>query len=425
MNRKQTIAKTFLGLLCPVLLLFAGCDEFRLDMLDKTKGEPEIDTVDGNVVIANTKFGFNLFDEIRKTEQDQNIFISPFSISVALAMTLNGAADETEQGMTRALQLQGLDTEAINTNYAQLLQGLQAPNPKVTLTIANSLWAHNGDQDFAFWPDFLQRNTEFFNAEIIELDLRDPGTPAQINQWANTQTRGKIKKIIDKIDQETGILLLNAIYFKGEWKTAFDPSGTQDDTFYLTTGEEKSVPMMRRLGSYPYYSGTNFQAISLPYGDGQIGMYIFLPSRESDLNTFLDNLDVESWENWVSQLYRHKVFVQIPKFNLDYAAKLNAPLKSLGMETAFNRERADFSRMVYSPTRKPLLTWIQRVGQKAIVEVNEEGTVAAAVTSVKVGVTVTSAPPPPPKFIADRPFFFAIRDNETKTVLFMGIVVEP
>ena len=425
MNRKQTTTTTFLGFFCSVFLLFAGCDEMLLDIFGKKEAELEIDFVETNVVTANTQFGFNLFDEIRKTEQDKNIFISPFSISIALAMTLSGAAGETEQGMIRALQLQGLDTEAINTNYAQLLQGLQTPNPKVTLTIANSLWAHNRDQDFAFWPDFLQRNTEFFNAEIIELDLRDPETPAQINQWAKTQTRGKIKKVIDKIDRDTGILLLNAIYFKGEWKTAFDPSRTQDDPFYLTTGEEKSVPMMQGLGSYPYYSGTNFQAISLPYGDGQIGMYIFLPSRESDLNILLDNLDVESWENWVSQLHRQKVFVQIPKFNLGYMAKLNAPLQSLGMETAFNKSRANFSQMVYSPTRKPLLTWIQRVGQQAIVEVNEEGTVAVAVTTVEVGVVSTSVPPPPPEFIADRPFFFAIRDNETKTVLFMGIVVEP
>ena len=151
-------------------------------------------------------------------------------------------------------------------------------------------------------------------------------------------------------------------------------------------------------------------------------MYIFLPSRESDLNTLLDNLDVESWENWVSQLHRQEVFVQIPKFNLDYAAKLNVPLKALGMETAFKKYRAKFSRMVYSPTGKPLLTWIQRVDQKTLLEVNEEGTVAAAVTSGGVGVEPVSAPP---DFIADRPFFFAIRDNQTGTVLFMGVVMDP
>ena len=271
MNRKQSVTTLSLGLMGMMLLMFAGCDRFDLGMVDNNRDE--LDAVDPNLVSANTMFGFKLLNELRKTDQDKNTLLSPFSISVALAMMLNGAADETEQGMIRALQLQGLDAEAINTNYAQLLQRLQEPNPKVTLTIANSLWAHNADQDFAFWPDFLRRNTEFFNAEIAALDLHDPGTPAQINQWVNTQTRGKIKKIISgAIDRETGILLLNAIYFKGEWKTAFDPSRTQDAPFYLATGEEKRVPMMRRSGHYPYYRGTKFQAISLPYGDGQIGM---------------------------------------------------------------------------------------------------------------------------------------------------------
>ena len=425
MNRKQTIARTFLGLMCLVLLMFTGCDEFSSTLRDTMQGEPKVEPVDSSVVTANTRFGFNLFNEIRKTERDKNIFISPFSISVALAMTLNGAADETEQAMTNTLQLQDLDSELINAGYAQLLQELQVPSPKVTLTIANSLWAHNADQDFVFLPDFLQRNTQFFNAEITELDLQDPGTPVQINQWADTHTKGKIKKIIDKIDRKTGLLLLNAIYFKGEWKTAFDPSRTEDETFYLATGEEKSIPMMRRVRNYLYYHGENFQAVSLPYGDGRIGMYIFLPARESNLNTFLDDLNAESWKNWVSQLHGQEVFVQIPKFKLAHGTTLNNPLKLLGMEIAFDIDRANFSRMVYSPIRQPLSTWIQRVAQKAVVEVNEEGTVAVAVTGVVVGVTTIEAPPPPPKFIADRPFFFAIRDNQTKTVLFMGIVVDP
>lgn len=422
---KPTIARTSLCLMCFVFLMFTGCDEFSSTLRDTMQGEPKIAPVDSSLATANTRFGFNLFNEIRKTERDKNIFISPFSVSVALAMTLNGAAGETEQAMTHTLQLQNLDSELINAGYAQLLQDLQVPSPKVTLTIANSLWAHNANQDFVFLPDFLQRNTQFFSAEITELDLQDPGTPAQINQWVDTHTKGKITKIIKGIDKETGLLLLNAIYFKGEWQTEFDPSRTEDETFYLATGEEKSIPMMRKVGSYPYYHGENFQVVSLPYGDGRISMYIFLPARESNLNTFLDDLNAESWENRVSQLHRRKVYIQIPKFDLAYDITLNNPLKSLGMEIAFDRKRADFRRMAYSPTDKPLLTWIQKVSQKAVVEVNEEGTVAAAVTGVAVGVAATSVPPPPPEFIADRPFFFAIRDNQTKTVLFMGIVGDP
>ena len=405
---------------CLGFLITSGCN--RDDTSNKRRDIGQINT---EVVDANTQFGFNLFNEIRKTENDNNIFISPFSVSVALVMTLNGASGETEQSMTDALQLQSIDTETINPSYAELQQVLQTSDPKVTLTIANSLWAHNANGDFTFYPEFLQQNKEFFNAKISELNLRDPNTPSQINQWIDSNTNGKIRKIIDKIDEETGLLLLNAIYFKGEWKTEFEPSRTQDDTFYLETGQEKSVPMMRRTDNYAYYQGVNFQVVSLPYGNGYMSMYIFLPSHESNLNTLLDDLNAESWENSVSQVVEQEVYVQIPKFELEYSIDLSDTLKELGMEIAFDKQQADFSRMAYSPTGQLLRQWIQKVTQKTYVKVNEEGTEAAAVTAVEVGVGIESVPAPPPEFIADRPFFYAIYDNDIKTVLFMGTVVDP
>ncbi|MDD9974985.1 MAG: serpin family protein [Candidatus Poribacteria bacterium] len=418
MNRKQRITKTLLGLLCPVLLLSVGCDDLSLDMFDNKETAPAIGSIDGSVVAANTQFGFNLFNDIRKTEQNKNIFISPFSISIALAMTLNGASGETEQAMTNALQLQGLDSEAINAGYAGLRHNLQTSDPKVILAIANSLWAR---QDVPFKQDFLQRNTQFFGAEVSTLDFTDPNTLTTINQWVNTNTNGKITKILDEINPDAVLFLINAIYFKGSWQTEFDPSHTRDGTFHLVTGGEKQVPMMTRTGDYPYYENyeEKFQAISLPYGDGRISMYIFLPHRESDLNTFLAGLNTENWENWISQFREQEVFLSMPKFKLEYEKTLNNPLQSLGMGIAFAPGGADFSRMADLQTLGRNL-YIGEVLHKSVVEVNEEGTEAAAVTSV--GVRVTSAPP---AFIADRPFFFAIRDNETKTVLFMGIVVDP
>ncbi len=420
MNKKQMTTKTFLGFLCSVLLLLAGCDEMRLDMFDNTEAKPEIGSIDTNVVTANTQFGFNLFDEIRKTEQDKNIFISPFSISVALAMTLNGAAGETEQAMTNTLQLQGLDSEAINVGYAGLRQTLLTADPKVTLAIANSLWARQG---IPFKPDFLQRNVQFFGAEISTLDFNDPSASKTINQWVDTNTNGKIQKIIDDtIDRNAVLFLINAIYFKGTWQREFDPSKTRNDSFYLANGDVKQVPMMRQQRRYPYYPGENFQAISLAYGDGQMHMYIFLPDRESDLNTFLENLNTERWENWVSQFREQDVSLVLPKFKLEYEKTLNTPLASLGMGPAFASNLADFSRMAPLEILGENL-YIGEVLHKTFVEVNEEGTEAAAVTSV--GVVATSVPPPPIPFTIDRPFFFAIRDNQTKTVLFMGVVVDP
>ena len=421
MDRKQTITKTFLGLFCSVLLLFAGCDEFRVDMFDKKEPQFEIGPTDGSVVTANTKFGFNLFNEIRKTEQGKNIFISPFSISVALAMTLNGAAGGTEQAMTDMLQLQGLNSESINVGYAGLHQTLSTSDPKVTLAIANSLWAR---QDVQFKQDFLQRNTQFFEAEISTLDFSKPSASRTINQWVSNNTRGKIQKIVDnEIDPSKVLFLINAIYFKGTWQREFNPLRTRDGTFYLSNGDEKQVPMMRQLRWYPYYRGEKFQAISLAYGAGQMSMYIFLPDRESDLNIFLENLNAESWKNWMSQFQEEDVSLVMPKFKLEYEKTLNDTLKVLGMDIAFDPALADFSRMAPLEILGENL-YIGEVVHKTFVEVNEEGTEAAAVTSVGVVATSAVAPPPIP-FIVDRPFFFAIRDNQTKTVLFMGVLMEP
>ena len=422
MNRKQTIEQTFLGLMCLVLLTLTGCDNLGSNLLDEMQDEPRVGPVDNSIISANTQFSFNLFNEIRKTEQDKNIFISPLSISIALAMTLNGAADDTEQAMVNTLQLQGLSSESINADYAELRQTLLTSDPKVTLTIANSLWA---GQNIMFKQDFLQRNTQFFDAEISTLDFDDPDASKTINKWVDTNTNGKIQKIVkDRIDPSTVLFLINAIYFKGTWQTEFDPSKTRDGAFYLATGGKKQVLMMSRTGVYPYYENReeNFQVVSLPYGDGRMGMYIFLPSRESDLNTFLENLNAESWENWISQLGEQEILLKVPKFKMEYEKGLNDTLKTLGMDIAFSAGRADFSRMASVETLGGNL-YIQSVLHKTFVEVNEEGTEAAAATSVAVGVT--SVQPPPPQFIADRPFFFAIRDNETKTLLFIGTIIEP
>ena len=418
MSKKQTNEKSFLCLMCLVSLIFAGCNNLGAIFHDAVQDDPETVSIDTNVVTANTQFGFDLFNDIRKTEQDKNIFISPLSISIALAMTLNGASGETEQAMANTLYLQGSDSESINAGYAGLRQALQVADPKVILTIVNLLWARQG---VPFKQDFLQRNSEYFGAEISTLNFMDPSTLKTINQWVNTNTNGKIQKILDEINPDTVLFLINAIHFKGTWQTEFEPSRTRDGAFYLATGVEKQVPMMTRTGDYSYYENheEKFQAISLPYGDGRMSMYIFLPYRESDLNTFLDGLNTENWENWISQFREREVFLSMPKFKLEYEKTLNNPLQSLGMGIAFAPGLADFSRMADLEVLGQNL-YIGEVLHKAIVEVNEEGTEAAAVTSV--GIRATSAPP---AFMANRPFFFAIRDNETKTVLFMGTVVDP
>ena len=405
--------------LCAIMLMICtGCErDTNIDTNIQDTKPPLEGSIEPGVVDANTKFGFDLFNEILNTEQDTNIFISPFSVSVALAMTLNGAAEMTEDAMTDTLQLQGNDSETINTSYALLLQALKTSDPKVTLAIANSLWA---DQHFTFNQDFLQRNTDYFGAEVSTLDFKDQNSVDTINQWVNTNTNGKIEKILEQIDANEILFLINAIYFKGAWQTKFDTEDTRDDTFHLVDGSQKQVPMMTRQDQYPFYYASDFTAISLPYGNGRISMYIFLPSENSSLDQFLENLNAENWQNWISEFREQRVWLQIPKYKFEYKINLNSVLNALGMGIAFDMEAANFSRMVPDDIIPTGNLFISRVDHKTYVEVNEEGTEAAAVTNI--GVAVTSLPP---QFIANRPFFFAIHDNETKTVLFMGTVVDP
>ncbi len=420
MINKHIFNKTLPCLVYLVLFLFVGCNNFVLDALRTTDDGVEIGPIDSNVPIGNTEFGFNLFNTIWETEQNQNIFISSFSVSTALAMTLNGASGETEQAMIDTLQLQGITTDSINSSYSQLLQTLQTSDPKITLNIANSLW---GSEGIPFKQDFQQRNSQFFNAEISTLDFTDPNSLDTINEWVSTNTNGKIPKILDEIESNAVLFLINAIYFKGSWQAEFDPSDTRDRNFHLTTGDTKQVPMMARKGDYAYIANNeeNFQAISLPYGEGQMSMYIFLPSSTSNLNTFLESLNTENWENWISQLREQEVMVYLPKFKLEYGTKeLKDALSSLGMGIAFDEDHADFGRMAPLDVIGGNL-FIQKVAHKTFIEVNEEGSEAAAATSVGIGIKSVQRT----IFYVDRPFFFAIRDNKTNTVLFIGTVVEP
>lgn len=420
MNVEKTVVKLPLGLISLILIMIVGCERADLGMMDDKR--VELDTVDPNLVRANTTFGFKLLNELRKIQQDNNTLVSPFSISVALAMVRNGAGDETEQAMINALQLQALDPQSLNANYVYLQRALQAPDSKVKLSIANSLWGAAGIE---FDPGFLDRNDQFLDTEISTLDFTDPNNVSTINQSVSDSTDGRISDIIEAIAPSTVICLISGIYFKGDWQEEFDTSRTVDKPFYLTNGDKKQVPMMHKTDWYPYYAGEHFQAVSLPYGDGQMGMYIFLPDQDTDLNTFLGRLDAENWESWVSQFSEAEVALVMPKFKLIYSIELTRALSQLGMGIAFDGANADFSRMRVSPVP----VFISYLNHKAVVEVNEEGTEAATGTFVffeeeVVADEVTAFIPPIP-FIVDRPFFFAIRDNQTKTVLFMGAVVDP
>ena len=421
MNRKQVVTTLSLGLMSMVLLMSAGCDRFDLGMIDNNRDE--LDAVDPNLVRANTMFGFKLLNELRQTDQNKNTLLSPYSLSVALAMARNGAGGATEQAIIDALQLQALDPESINANYVYLQRALQAPDSKVTLEIANALWAAEGIE---LDPDFLDRNNQFLDTDIATLDFTEPANVSTINDSINANTNGAIPSVVEAIDPQTIACLISGIYFKGSWQEEFDTSQTLDEPFYLANGDKKQIQMMRRTDWYPYYASDQFQAVRLPYEKDQMGMYIFLPNPDTDLTTFLDRLNVEDWEEWMSRFFERDVSLVMPKFKLQYSAELKKPLEQLAMGIAFDEDRADFSRM----TTSSVPMFISYLTHTAVVEVNEEGTEASTGSFVyfEDGLAIPQAeelPPPPIPFIVNRPFFLAIRDNQTGTVLFMGVVMDP
>ncbi len=374
----------------------------------------ELTSVEKTLVESDNSFGLKTFREIIKNEKDKNVFISPLSISMALGMTLNGANGETKQAMHNTLELIGLSDQQINESYKSLIELLVGLDPKVKFQIANSIWYRNG---YTFEQEFLDVNKEYFNAEVSGLDFGSPQAKNIINAWVEENSNGKIKEIVDQIDPLTVMFLINAIYFKGTWTYEFDKNKTQDDFFNLPDGSQVQCRMMVQSGEFSYYVNDDFQAIDLPYGDELFSMTIILPNEQSDIDALIEILTAENWNVWISNFSKIEGDLYFPKFKLEYEIKLNDVLKSLGMEIAFNPDLADFTSMYKNGG-----IYIDKVKHKSFVEVNEEGTEAAAVTSVGMKLTSVGS-----GFTmrVDRPFIFAIRENHSGTILFIGKIVDP
>ena len=370
------------------------------------------------LIAATTRFAFKLYSQVVGQNRDVNVFLSPASVALALAMAYNGAVGETRQAIAAALELGELDPEEVNHAAGAVLQELEHLDPRARLAIANSLWVN---QDVILEPAFVERNREVYRAELAGLNFADPRSVAVINAWVREHTHGKIERIIEQIDASAILFLINAIYFKGDWTWQFDRKQTRDAPFTLLDGRQKLHPMMRQSGSYPYYEGDGFQAISLPYGAGRLSMYIFLPAPRSSLDALNRHLGSTRWNTWMRRFRKTEGSIALPRFKLEYEVTLNEALKALGMGVAFDPRRADFSAMCAHTAQK---VYLNEVRHKTFVEVNEEGTEAAAVTSAGM-VLAAFTPSRSFHMVVDRPFFCAIRDNQTGLILFMGAIVEP
>jgi len=376
----------------------------------------EMSETDVEVIVGgNTAFAFDLYGKLR--EDEGNLFFSPHSISTALAMTYAGARRNTESQMAQTLHF-SLDQKELHPTFASLDRRLETvlEQGQIQLAVANSLWPQI---DYAFLEGFMSLVKENYGVLISPVNYAQTEAARKvINTWVEQKTEDKIKDLIPPglIDELTTLVLVNAIYFKGNWARQFDPSLTKGATFWMTPAEGIEVPMMTQQQDFRYAESESVQVLELPYVGGDLSLVVLLPRKADGLEELENALTAENLEKWTSDLWEREVFVALPVFKMSGKFMLGGTLASMGMTDAFG-SNADFSGMDGSKS-----LFISEVIHQAFIEVNEEGTEAAAATAV---VMARSIPPPTPTFRADHPFVFLIRDNHSGSILFLGRVVNP
>ncbi len=372
------------------------------------------------LIDADNQFGLELFRKVTdKAAANANTMISPLSISLALTMTYNGAAGETKSEMEKTMNLHGLTTGEINAAHRALVNALRSADPSVQLEIANAIYY---DHMLRVREEFVTVNKQYYDAEVTALDFADQASLLTINGWVSEKTRGKIPTIIDQLDSDLVMMLLNAVYFNGIWKTPFDEEGTHLKPFRFGNGTSGQVETMSMVGALEYTTNDLFSAVHFPYGKEGFRMTVILPHENKSTGEVIGAMDGDAWRTWM-QGFRMEgdVEVSLPRFKFEWKMTLNDLLSSMGMAKAFVPYAADFSGMTGNRD-----LYIGYVIHKTYVDVNEKGTEAAAVTAV--GMFTTSMPVEPPgkiRFTVNRPFLFTITEKSTGAILFIGEINAP
>jgi serine protease inhibitor len=419
--RKTILLMSAILVVLTVLLYATGCCFDMADLFRKTPKETKAnrqsdkmaESVDQDLVSLNTDFALKIFKELSNEDKNTNVFISPITISLAAAMAYNGAKNLTQQEIAETLEFKDYNIEELNSSFKILLSSMTDIDEMVQLYTGNSIWCR---KDFDVEKDFTDLAENYYNASIYNEDFNSPDIADKMNNWVSEATEGKITRIVDfEALKDVVMYLVNAIYFKGQWKDKFKVENTKEDDFFLIDKNIKKVQMMANNEKYEYYKGDDFQMIRMPYGRDKTAMYVFLPNEGTGINDFINSLSRDLLNKYISEAISTEAMLKFPRFNIEYRAKsLIEPLKNLGMVDASNAEKADFSSIA------PLM-FISQIEHKAIIEVNEEGTVAAAASSMGMGATAVM----PVEFIVNRPFILFIRDDRTGNILFMGKILEP
>lgn len=376
--------------------------------LNLTKAESEL-------LASASEFGFALLKTINEDEKNSNIFISPYSVSTAFGMALNGAVGDTYTEMLEALEISGLSLDEINSSNRQLMEILTEVDPKVAFQVANSIWYRN---DFAVLESFLDVNNEYYSAEINIADFDNPATVDAINNWVEINTSGKIEKIIDDafIDPAVVMYLINALYFKGTWKYQFKEEDTTPLAFHLVDGTQVEVPTMIQKSKFNYYEDEKLQLVDLPYGDSCFTMTVILPKQTSSVDEIISGLDAAGWDAMMQNVTYEELTLHLPKLKYEYNISLTDIVEKMGMRLAVT-PAADFTKIT------PLGgIYIGDVIHKTFVEINEEGTEAAAVTAITFERTSAGDEK---YMLVNKPYIFVIREVSTNSILFAGKILDP
>ncbi len=391
-----------------LFMMAASCNE---DNADSVKPNQLLKAIPATFADQTSEFAFDFLKKHNAEEKaDKNYFVSPLSLHIALGMLLNGTDTKTKEEIQKSLRVSS-DLAVTNGIYKDLMEGLPNADPKVTNTIANSVWYRN---TFSVEKSFLDVLKASFNAQTYAEDFTNTATVGKINNWASDNTNGKIKKVIEQIEPAHVMFLMNALYFKGDWKIPFKVENTRDENFAGTTGT-KSVKMMSMQEKVKYAKRSNYQALELAYGGGNYVMTIILPEGKTSVGEIINTMSASEWKSLNTTLAEQKVIVGLPKFTVEYETNLNSVLSKMGMPTMFT-DLADLSK-ISPPAGKLKVGFVK---QNTFVAVDEKGTEAAAVTTI--GVELTSMPILP-EFICNRPFAFFISEKQSNTILFAGKIV--